>query len=41
MVNVWERYPAIEEYVLTERIGSIARQLTRSSVMSASGMTMP
>ncbi|MBP1691533.1 MAG: phytanoyl-CoA dioxygenase [Bacteroidetes bacterium] len=31
MVNVWERYPAMEEYVLSERIGGIARQLTRSS----------
>ncbi len=30
MVNVWERYPAIEEYTLSPRIGDIARQLTRS-----------
>ena len=30
MVNVWERYPAMEEYALSERIGGIARQLTRS-----------
>jgi phytanoyl-CoA hydroxylase len=31
MVNIWERYPAIEEYVLNPRIGEIARRLTRSS----------
>jgi ectoine hydroxylase-related dioxygenase (phytanoyl-CoA dioxygenase family) len=30
MVNVWERYPAIEEYALSPRIGGIARQLTRA-----------
>ena len=29
MVNVWERYAAIEEYVLSSRVGGIARQLTR------------
>ncbi len=31
MVNVWERYAAFEEYVLSPRIGEIARRLTRSS----------
>ncbi len=31
MVNVWERYAAIEEYVLSPRVGGIARQLTRAS----------
>jgi hypothetical protein len=30
MVNVWERYPAIEEYTLNPRVAGIARQLTRS-----------
>ncbi len=30
MVNVWERYPAIEEYTLSPRIADIARQLTRA-----------
>jgi ectoine hydroxylase-related dioxygenase (phytanoyl-CoA dioxygenase family) len=30
MVNVWERYPAIEEYVLSTRVGGIARRLTRA-----------
>ncbi len=30
MVNVWERYPAIEEYVMSRRVGGIARQLTRA-----------
>ena len=30
MVNVWERYPAIEEYVHSSRIGNIARRLTRA-----------
>jgi len=30
MVNVWERYPAIEDYALSPRIGDIARQLTRA-----------
>jgi ectoine hydroxylase-related dioxygenase (phytanoyl-CoA dioxygenase family) len=31
MVNLWERYAAIEEYVLNPRIGEIARRLTRSA----------
>jgi phytanoyl-CoA hydroxylase len=30
MVNVWERYAAIEEYALSQRIGGIACQLTRA-----------
>jgi phytanoyl-CoA hydroxylase len=31
LVNVWERYEAFEQYVLSSRIGGIARQLTRSA----------
>lgn len=30
MVNIWERYPAIEDYVHNVRVGEIARKLTRS-----------
>ncbi len=30
LVNIWERYPAIEEYVHNAKIGEIARRLTRS-----------
>ena len=31
MVNLWERYPVIEEYVHNRRVAEIARRFTRSS----------
>jgi ectoine hydroxylase-related dioxygenase (phytanoyl-CoA dioxygenase family) len=31
MVNIWERYPVVEEYVHNRRVAEIARVLTRSS----------
>lgn len=31
MVNLWERYPVIEDYIHNVRIAEIARKLTRSS----------
>ncbi len=30
MVNLWERYPVLEDYVHDARVGDIARRLTRS-----------
>ena len=30
MVNLWERYPVIEEYVHNVRVAELARRLTRS-----------
>jgi ectoine hydroxylase-related dioxygenase (phytanoyl-CoA dioxygenase family) len=33
MVNLWERYPVIEEYVNNVRVAEIARRLTRSKLV--------